>query len=372
MLTVDLSSIPELTKKLGPDEIIWLNKIFTDPVILEALEVVEARRIFLRNIGIGFLLMLLGAIVLICWKFTEGNTIYEIIFSWFFNKIGDIIWLSFSIWIICNIIINVYDIRRSFKQELLTNVFPLFGPNFLYSTDSKYSFDVPYELWFNIVKQVSYSTQFQIENIQINSEEYSYWKGSKNHYFTSKVVFDNFRIPTNTNIYIDEDFMSWVDLKGLFLWIFIWFPWIIVSVHYFWIKGLFLGMIIWVIVYFITSWYNRKQVHLENVEFEKLFDVQSVDQVTSRMIITPAFMDRMVTFSKNTGRSGYQLKFQSNILYIGRSLSEDYFCISTKRNLANNIKHLVQFYIDTKESILLIKELNLTYLSVQNINTNNK
>jgi hypothetical protein len=84
--------------------------------------------------------------------------------------------------------------------------------------------------------------------------------------------------------------------------------------------------------------------------------------VTSRMIITPAFMDRLVTFVKNTGNQ-YEFLFQQNTLFIKRKISGNYLEAGTEKNILTNVSGFARFYLDMKEIIQFIHEMNLLYLS---------
>jgi hypothetical protein len=72
------------------------------------------------------------------------------------------------------------------------------------------------------------------------------------------------------------------------------------------------------------------------MEFEKMFDVKCEDQVTSRMIITPAFMDRIVSFVNKTGNQ-YEFLMQGNTLYIKRHIVGAYLEAGTEKNMLNNV-----------------------------------
>jgi hypothetical protein len=107
--------------------------------------------------------------------------------------------------------------------------------------------------------------------------------------------------------------------------------------------------------------YGRDTINLENMGFEELFDVQSEDQITSRMILTPALMDHMVQFAKRS-HNQYYFNFIGNLLYISRIVPNNYMEISIDKTPIENIESIVQLYIDMKEIILLIKFMDLTYI----------
>ncbi len=101
---------------------------------------------------------------------------------------------------------------------------------------------------------------------------------------------------------------------------------------------------------------------MENIEFEKMFDVKCEDQITSRMILTPAFMDRIVQFVQKTNHR-YEFLFESNILYVKRHILSSYLEAGTEKNMLTNLSGFVQFYIDMKEIIQFSHDMNLMYLS---------
>jgi hypothetical protein len=45
---------------------------------------------------------------------------------------------------------------------------------------------------------------------------------------------------------------------------------------------------------------NRKRIELENVEFEKIFDVYSDDEIEARRLLTPKMMEKLVNFAKKS------------------------------------------------------------------------
>lgn len=61
-------------------------------------------------------------------------------------------------------------------------------------------------------------------------------------------------------------------------------------------------------------------VSLENQEFEKYFDVYSIDQLEARVLLTPNVMDKLTQFIKTTW-SSYSFNFIGNIFYIKHTLS---------------------------------------------------
>ncbi len=110
-----------------------------------------------------------------------------------------------------------------------------------------------------------------------------------------------------------------------------------------------------------------ERIELENVEFEKRFDVHCNDPITSRMIITPAFMDRIVSFVEKTGNN-YEFLFCTNTMYVKRKINGTYLESGTERDMTKNLTGYVQFYTDMREIMQLVYDMNLMYLSKTDIN----
>jgi len=66
---------------------------------------------------------------------------------------------------------------------------------------------------------------------------------------------------------------------------------------------------------------NNKRVKLENVDFEKKFDVYCKDQIESRKVLTPDFMYKIVDYvNKISNTRVYEFHFFGNEIYIKRDL----------------------------------------------------
>lgn len=82
----------------------------------------------------------------------------------------------------------------------------------------------------------------------------------------------------------------------------------------------------------LTSWYsNHKrakeqggEIKLEDVDFEKRFEVTSGDEIESRYLVTPAFMERFLSLTTAFGTKNAKCAFFKNQVM---------FAISTKKNL---------------------------------------
>lgn len=74
----------------------------------------------------------------------------------------------------------------------------------------------------------------------------------------------------------------------------------------------------------IISTEAEKLVDLENPEFEKLFKVTSGDQVEARLLLTPVFMEKLVSFRKEVGNNVH-LSFANGRMFLAISTNHDYF-----------------------------------------------
>ena len=70
---------------------------------------------------------------------------------------------------------------------------------------------------------------------------------------------------------------------------------------------------------------NRKQVLLEDPEFEKIYDVESGDQIEARYLITPAFMNRMVEYSKSNNAGKITVSFENANVNIAVHSTKNWF-----------------------------------------------
>jgi hypothetical protein len=74
----------------------------------------------------------------------------------------------------------------------------------------------------------------------------------------------------------------------------------------------------------VFSGQEEKLVDLENPEFEKTFKVTSGDQVEARFILTPAFMEKLLSFRKEVGNH-IHLSFANGRMFLAVSTHHDYF-----------------------------------------------
>jgi len=109
----------------------------------------------------------------------------------------------------------------------------------------------------------------------------------------------------------------------------------------------------------------RNKIDLENIDFEKMYNVYSEDQIESRMIVNPAFMEKITSLTRKTKRK-YDFLFRDNYFYIKWYLDKNYLSIYNINNLSNIVKNekvFIDWYIDIKEVISFVKDMEILYLS---------
>ncbi|MFK7780459.1 MAG: DUF3137 domain-containing protein [Candidatus Gracilibacteria bacterium] len=142
------------------------------------------------------------------------------------------------------------------------------------------------------------------------------------------------------------------------------------SVTIIFLIGMF--FVIWFIYTFIRG---KKRIKLENIDFEKEFDVFSDDGIEARRLLTPSFMYRLVDFvNKINHKRIYEMYFHNNYFYLkynllrtnslsnGRMLkSNNYMEFSKWKNVFKNLEDYVEFYLEIKNITALSKDLKLFY-----------
>lgn len=102
---------------------------------------------------------------------------------------------------------------------------------------------------------------------------------------------------------------------------------------------------------------KRGRVKLENVDFEKRFDVFSTDQVEARYILTPSMMERIIALDKRLG-GDIVLSFCNSQVIIAIANSTNHFEADIWSRI-DNTKTLHREYNLISSMISIVKELNL-------------
>lgn len=164
--------------------------------------------------------------------------------------------------------------------------------------------------------------------------------------------------------------ISWDENSDWYIEEFLAFAWQHIEISITFLIGMFC------IIWFIFSYMRwKRRVKLENIEFEKEFDVFSDDWIESRKLLTPSFMYRLVDYvNKINHKRVYELFFYKNFCYIkynflktnnfinGRSFSQwKYLEFSSTQSLERSLEEYVEFYLEIKNIISLSKDLKLFY-----------
>ncbi|EFK95473.1 hypothetical protein LDC_2527 [sediment metagenome] len=80
------------------------------------------------------------------------------------------------------------------------------------------------------------------------------------------------------------------------------------------------------------------------------------------MIITPAFMNRLVLLADKTKRQ-YEFLFRANTFYVKWNLGKAYLEINTWKKITHNIETFIDWYIEMKEIISFVEDMQILYLS---------
>ena len=209
---------------------------------------------------------------------------------------------------------------------------------------------------------------------------------TNNHCYIMKIDFKNPKFVLKNSIKLLEDINDNFYKKAIaVLWIQItcfvplwflasdeqwgWLAWRIIELA---IDNYFISIVwlIWMytIIWFIYSYIKwKKRVKLENIEFEKEFDVYSEDQIESRKLLTPSFMYRLVDYVNKINKDRvYEMYFHKNIFYVKFNFlrtgwTKNYMEISKWKNVFNNLEDYVEFYLELKNITALTKDLKLFY-----------
>ncbi len=406
MFNIDFWTLPEISKKnLAPEEILSLNWLFQDPIIQKQLEDIEEQRKIRQKWKYVIYGWCTGLALILSLVFWTGESIFTKIITGFFytiwsgdNSFSPVIWsTAISYWLGIGFLYKKFasKIEIPLKTEVLQKMCPLLYSKLEYSYDEKYSFDELELLMgknflssYDSLDKVEDSVHFIVENdgkkfslngFELETSEVR-WSGKNrrrvttNHCYLMKAIFPNARIPLTSDLFIVHDEADgngssngiMFIILGVFISLIVGFMWIMAMTNHAGIS-FFVSLIISIGVWFtIRHFYkeslNKNRIQLENIEFEKLFDVKCEDQVTSRMIITPAFMDRIVTFVNKTGNQ-YEFMMQGNAMYIKRQIHRKYLEAGTEKNMLTNLVGFTQFYTDMREIIQFTYDMNLMYLS---------
>lgn len=108
----------------------------------------------------------------------------------------------------------------------------------------------------------------------------------------------------------------------------------------------------------VASIYTGKNtVKLEDPEFEKEFDVKSTDQVEARYILSPALMQRLVSF-KREHQLNITLSFIKSNIFIAIPIKKDLF---EPKIISSNVNpQMMKYYFEVLQMLIdIVDDLNL-------------
>ena len=105
-----------------------------------------------------------------------------------------------------------------------------------------------------------------------------------------------------------------------------------------------------------------KQLHhteLEDVEFNKKFDVFTNDEVDARYLITPSFMERLKSMKTAFSASNISCSFYGNLLIIALPTNKDIFSLCSLVKPIDDSKQYFQMYEEIVSIIKLIDHFKM-------------
>lgn len=104
---------------------------------------------------------------------------------------------------------------------------------------------------------------------------------------------------------------------------------------------------------------DLKHTTLEDVEFEKKFDVFTNDEVDARYLITPSFMQRLKSMKTAFKADKVQCAFYGNLLLVALSTKKDLFSVCSLVKPIDDSKQYFQMYEEIVSIIKLIDHFKL-------------
>ena len=105
-----------------------------------------------------------------------------------------------------------------------------------------------------------------------------------------------------------------------------------------------IGLLTLAVAYKLITNKKLKEVNLEDVEFDKRFQVASEDQVEARYLVTPAFMDRLKGLQTGFGTEKIKCAFFEDKIMFAISTNEDLFEVGDLFVPLSNSKQMTKFF----------------------------
>ena len=104
---------------------------------------------------------------------------------------------------------------------------------------------------------------------------------------------------------------------------------------------------------------SLRHTTLEDVNFEKKFDVFTNDEVEARYLITPTFMERLKNMKVSFLASKVECAFYDNYLLIGLHTNKDLFSVGSLINRVNDSKQFFKMFEEILSIVKLIDYFKL-------------
>ena len=403
MKKLDFSYLKKKYSFLDETDVNKLNKFFNSEEITEILQEVEIwRKDFIRAIIYGevFLLVII-TVVFLLWA-------WPLAFQY---------WAFFMLWLFSMILMWYFSSGLDVKSKLVHKFVNIIAPWIHYAKDWKLYRETPnviykktwlidkfdridsredsirFSLWEDQSEQNTGKKSIDIEWFELATSEKSTHKqtdtnwntttktaySENNHCYIIKITFNNPRFLFNSYIRLKENprpilsFFITLFLSSFYSLLTIPFILIIyqeIIQKYIYNIPLSVDVLWWIlfaIIFSVIYWAmidkdKNKIVKMENIDFEKKFDVESEDEIEARKVLTPSFMYRILDFTNKVSQSRrYELYFNKNEIYIKHELTWKYLEFSPFRSTFSNLRAYIEFYLELKNISELSEDLNLFY-----------
>lgn len=85
------------------------------------------------------------------------------------------------------------------------------------------------------------------------------------------------------------------------------------------------------------------------------------------MIITPAFMDRLVKLASKK-QYQYELLYQNDCFYVKWDVKSNYLEVNTWKNIRKNMETFIAWYAQMRDIIMFIFDMRMVYFSKTSMN----
>ncbi len=350
-------------KKLNQLEIKKMNEYFNKPDKQELINELEDNRKYNKK----FSLILWLVVVLLT------------VISWFVLKNNTFIFVFVASFIISTLIYKWKSKKKNFKnsfmEEFLNSMFwnalkysttwDLFTENVKSLKDKTWLLNYYDRLdyvqdslscVFNLNKDDA-SIKMQWVEIKTSSlrrtKDRTEWRTS-NLCYIFKLSFINSRFTVDKPITISRDYHNNIFKKILTFVIVNFIVWV------FTYQFVNFYALVWSIplsFYFCFIYTPKNKVNLENVDFEKEFDVSCDDCLLTRQILNPTMMQNIVDYVKQTSKK-YEMFLYKNDFYVKYDVWSGYLELSTFKDTTESF---VEFYLEIKYLMSFVKSVNLMY-----------